>query len=485
MGEIELIEILPPQGQINAQVVVPGSKSVTNRALVLSALARGDVELRGALWSEDTQIMVECLRRLGYRISVESEAFEPCNRVIKVECKGGEVPRGGDESNPLELYVGNAGTAARFIVAMLAMGSGVYRVIGSERMNERPQAGLFNALRELGYRIESPNNKLPALIYGGGKRPGRCTVDISESTQFASALLLCSHVAGWEIKITGTNVEESPYIKMTEEMLKVFPHNGGVFDVEADASSGSYFIASGSLKKIEKANELQLSEPADEYTSTLLRKRRKYPIDLSVDVINWPTSGWQIDEAFKEIFRDLAGFMIGCGDVTEEQMVSWLGSEWRNSDIILNQKPVVISREKDLGDSILTLMAIAPLATMPIWFRDLKRLRLQECERVAAMRVELTKCGAKVVEEGDTLKVFPSILHGAEIETYNDHRIAMAFAVLGIRVPGIKIKNPACVKKTFPNFFAKLAEPPPNGTGIIIKDCKSGRTLSPQELVFY
>jgi 3-phosphoshikimate 1-carboxyvinyltransferase len=142
----------------------------------------------------------------------------------------------------------------------------------------------------------------------------------------------------------------------------------------------------------------------------------------------------------------------------------------------------VISRLNELADSIMTAIVLAPFAGQPIKFIDLGRLRVQECERVVALRTELTKCGAKVVEEGDTLTVYPSKLHGAEIETYNDHRMAMCFAILGLKVPGIKIKNPACVKKTFPNFFQKLAAPPPNGLGATILDAKTGRKLELKEL---
>jgi 3-phosphoshikimate 1-carboxyvinyltransferase len=130
----------------------------------------------------------------------------------------------------------------------------------------------------------------------------------------------------------------------------------------------------------------------------------------------------------------------------------------------------------------MTAISLAPFSLEPIRFADLARLRVQECERVVALRTELTKCGAKVVEEGDTLTVYPSQLHGAEIETYNDHRMAMCFAILGLKVPGIKIKNPACVKKTFPNFFQKLAAPPPKGLGTVIRDAKTGRSLAQDEL---
>jgi 3-phosphoshikimate 1-carboxyvinyltransferase len=150
----------------------------------------------------------------------------------------------------------------------------------------------------------------------------------------------------------------------------------------------------------------------------------------------------------------------------------------------------VFSRKYDLGDSIMTAIIWSAheearfvlLGGEAFRFTDLGRLRVQETERVVALRTELTKCGAKVVEEGDTLTVYPSELHGAEIETYNDHRMAMCFAILGLKVPGIKIKNPACVKKTFPNFFQKLAAPPPNGLGAAILDAKTGRKLSGEEL---
>ena len=135
----------------------------------------------------------------------------------------------------------------------------------------------------------------------------------------------------------------------------------------------------------------------------------------------------------------------------------------------------------------MTAIVIAPLGEWIhgekfIKFTDLSRLRVQECERVYSLKTELTKCGSKVVEEGDTLTVYPSSLHGAEIETYGDHRMAMCFAVLGLKVPGIKIKNPACVKKTFPNFFQKLAAPPPKGLGAEIRDAKTGRKLGHEEL---
>ena len=442
----DLIEIVPLDKPVRAEITVPGSKSITNRALVLAALADGETILTGALWSEDTQIMVECLQKLGFMVNVAPDPDEICNRTITVYGRGGTIPGGGTAENPLELFVGNAGTAARFLTVLVCLGKGVYRLHGVPRMHERPQAALFQALRELGYRVDSPNDKLPAVIFGGSSRrestqtsSGRnqsrltsaATVSIEESSQFASALLLCAKTGGWKIEVVGENAEESPYVAMTSKMIEAFPKSGGKFQIEPDASSGSYFWGVAWL--FERAG-----------------------FSNEIIVYDWPRteSQWQLDAQFR--------IYIGLG-------------------LNVGMKRV-ISRLNELADSIMTATILAPFAGQPIKFIDLGRLRVQECERVVALRNELTKCGAKVVEEGDTLTVYPSKLHGAEIETYNDHRMAMCFAILGLKVPGIKIKNPACVKKTFPNFFQKLAAPPPKGLGATILDAKMGRKLEMKEL---
>ena len=429
----ELIEIVPLDKPVRAEITVPGSKSITNRALILAALAEGEVTLEGALWSEDTQIMAECLQELAFMVDVKPDPNEICNRTITVYGKGGLVPPGGSEQQPVELFVGNAGTAARFLAAFVCLGKGAYRIHGAPRMHERPQAALFKALRELGYRVDSPNDKLPALFHGFGPNPdAKCRVGIEESSQFASALLLCAKAGGWQVQATGENAEESPYVRLTSALCRMFPlaNKRFSFMVEPDASSGSYFWAAG-----------WLSNPAS-------RSNERFLDDSPVRIRYWPVSGWQIDAEFPQ-FLPL---------------------------------PQTISRESQLGDSIMTAVVLAPFADHVIRFDDLTRLRHQECERVVALRTELTRCGAKVVEDGDTLTVYPSKLHGAEIETYNDHRMAMCFAILGLKVPGIKIKNPACVKKTFPNFFQKLAAPPPKGLGAVIRDAKTERSLAQDEL---
>ena len=417
----DLIEIVPLSAAPEVEITVPGSKSITNRALILAALAEGEVTLEGALWSEDTQVMVEALQKLGYSIEVQPDPGEAANRTIHVAGLGQAIPSGGTEDKPLELFVGNAGTAARFLTAFLCLGRGVYRLSGVLRMHERPQAALLQALRELGYRIDSENDRLPVTIHGQGPSGGSCRVDIAMSTQFASALLLGAGIGRWQVGIDGEQGAASPYVAMTSSLIDVFPSRGGSFAIEPDASGGSYFWAAGYI----------LSEASS----------------LPVQVARWPSSGWQIDTAFPGRLP----------------------------------LPPSTSRQDNLGDSIMTAIAIAPLARRQTKFTELGRLRVQECERVVAMRTELAKCGAAIDESGDTLTVQPGALHGAEVDTYEDHRMAMCFATLGLKVPGIRIKNPACVRKTFPTFFQKLAAHVPLGLGATVRD-GNGNELKPEQL---
>jgi 3-phosphoshikimate 1-carboxyvinyltransferase len=410
------VEIVPLARPVRAEVVVPGSKSITNRALILAALSSGTTTLTGALWSDDTQVMVEALTALGFAVTVATDPDEPSNRTITVVGQGGRLPRAGTREAPLELFVGNAGTAARFLAALVCLGHGSYRLSGVARMHERPQAPLFEALRALGCEIDAPAGKLPAVFHARGGQPGRVAVSARESSQFASALLLAAPVAGWQIDVEGQPLQESagdelPYVEMTRALQRAFP-SGGTFAIEPDASSGSYVWAAGWL----------LDRPGPTAGSR-------------VTVRQWPTSGWQIDAQFPR-FLPL---------------------------------PQTTSRERDLGDSIMTAIALAPFAAHPTRFTDLGRLRVQECERVVALRTELSKCGARVEETGDTLIVQPGPLHGAEIETYGDHRMAMCFATLGLVVPGMRIRDPGCVAKTFPDFFTKLAAPPPGGLGATVR----------------
>lgn len=461
----EVIEIVPVRRLVRAEVTVPGSKSITNRALVLAALGDGTTVLRNALWSEDTQVMVGALRALGIVVDVAADPHESCNRVIAVRGCGGRLPM-ESKSEPIDLYVGNAGTAARFLTALACLGRGRYRLHGTDRMHQRPQSGLFKALRSLGYRIESSNDRLPAVVHGTGPRPGRCTVVVDESSQFASALLLAGVVGQWEVEIAGSeSMEEQGYIEMTRRMIECFPRTGGEFVIEPDASSGSYFIGAGWL--LAASDAVRASALRTGAGSVTLPEENAKPVSVK----DWPQTDWQIDTRFPKYLP----------------------------------LPREISRARDLGDAIMTAVVLAADidsgriweldrdcrymyvsgegCDRPVVFTQLGRLRLQECERVAALRTELQKCGAKVVELGDTLEVWPSRLHGTEIETYNDHRMAMCFSILGLKVPGLKIKNPACVKKTFPDFYVKLAQPEPTGLGATILDARAREIIGMHDLI--
>lgn len=431
----DLIEIVPPQRPQPVLVSVPGSKSITNRALVLAALADGTTTLLGALWSEDTEIMVDALRRLGFDVAVQPDAAEEGNRTIVVTGLGGRIPNAGTGNEPLDLHVGNAGTVARFLMALVALGGGAYRLHGTPRMHQRPQGALVAALRQLGYRVEASDGRLPVVVQGESATQVRaCRVSIEESSQFASALLLAAGAGGWQVAVEGEDAEESAYVAMTSKLIEAFPRHGGEFRIEPDCSSASYFLAAGALLP-----------------------------ETRLQVASWPESDWQIDARFVDF---LARFRDGQTDGRPGAQEGY----------------PELSRARDLGDSIMTAIVLAPLLPRPSRFVDLGRLRLQESERVEALRVELTRCGAEVSENGETLEVRPSALHGAEILTYDDHRIAMCFATLGLKVPGMRIRDPGCVNKTFPNFFARLATAPPNGLGATVLDAKTGRALSGADL---
>jgi len=302
----DLIEVSPPGRQKESKVVLPGSKSLTNRALILAALASKPVTLRGALWSEDTQAMVKCLHWLGFPVEVTDDPAEPANRTLKIQGAGGEIPNAGTPDEPIELFVENAGTAARFLPPMLCLGHGSYRVSGIERMHQRPQAALVAALRQLGYRIDTANDRLPAVVCGTGPRPGAaCSVSVEESSQFASALLLSAGIGGWQVSVTGANEDELPYVDMTRRLVKDFPRNGGTYDIEADASGASYFWGA----------------------DWLLREGGS-----RVTVVPTPSSGMQADQKFLDLIAQ---------------------GTWRPS----------YSRQTDLADSIMTAIVLAPFAS--------------------------------------------------------------------------------------------------------------------------
>lgn len=398
----------------NCTITVPGSKSITNRALILAALADGKCTLHGALWADDTQVMVDSLQRLGFEVTVEPDPAEECNRTITVVGRGGEIP-----AKKAELYVGNAGTAARFLTALVCLGHGEYKISGDARMHERPMKELFDALKLLGAKIEAENDYLPATISASGLSGGEISVSATKSSQFASALILISkHTKGGDLDVTmatqrAANRDELNYFLMTHNMVLTWAARGR-YDIEPDFSSASYFLAAahilGGQVTVEK---------------------------------DWP-SQQQIDSQFPRFLQR---------PLTLEELATIPQP--------VRTRPRKVSRAFQLGDSIMTLAICALFDWQPLEIVGATGMRLQETDRIKAMVTELQRVGAKAEEHDDGFIVWPaepSQLHGADIETYNDHRMAMCFAVLGLKVPGIRIKNPSCVSKTFPNFFEKLEQ---------------------------
>jgi 3-phosphoshikimate 1-carboxyvinyltransferase len=384
----DILEIKPLTKPPNCTITVPGSKSITNRALILAALAKGKCTLRGALWADDTQVMVDSLQKLGFDTTVEPDPNEDCNRTITVIGRGGEIP-----AKKTELYVGNAGTAARFLTALVCLGHGEYSIRGDERMHERPMHDLFYALQQLGVEVQATHGCLPAVIRTKGLKGGHVTVSAKQSSQFASALLLIADKAQFELQLVEPD-EPYSYVDMTRKMVKNFRHD---YLIEPDLSSASYFVAAAHLTA------------------------------GCVEIGGQPLNSLQVDGKFPQFLPP----------------------------------PTTVSRLRDLGDSVMTLAICALFGKYPVSITDAARMREQESDRIHAMVKELLRVGAKAEERKGGFTVWPAEpgqLHGADIETYNDHRIAMCFSVLGLKVPGIRIKNPQCVSKTFPNFFEKLEQ---------------------------
>ncbi len=386
----DFLSIQPLRGPVCASISVPGSKSLTNRSLVLAALAQGRTTLLGALWSEDTQVMVEALQKLGIEVILSADASNPCNRTISVRGCGGIIP-----VESADLFVGTAGTAARFLAAFCALGKGSYRLHGTPRMHERPMRELFDALRQLGARVEATEGRLPVVI-GGPLRPGKVMVAGEESSQFASALLLISKIARLEVASP-----ESSYVTMTRRLLADWEKADEIRDIEPDASSASYFLALRHL-----------------HGGTL-------------KIARWPKNSTQIDHRLEKFLPP----------------------------------PVRVSRKKDLGDAVLTLAVTAAALRRPFHLVEAGNLRKQECDRIAALATELTRCGVPATGTAEELVLAPArAFQKATIETYHDHRIAMSFALLGTMdgmgdgQPWITIQDPGCVAKTFPNFFETLEE---------------------------
>jgi 3-phosphoshikimate 1-carboxyvinyltransferase len=426
----ETIELTLPErleiqtsGPSRARVRPPGSKSLTNRALPCAALARGTSLLRGALESDDTHVMIEALTQLGVKI-----ACDPAAKTIKVVGCGGPVP-----ARHAELFVGNSGTSIRFLTAMLAAGQGTYRLDGTPRMRERPIGDLIEALGQLGAKVECELNNgcPPVVVHAAGLSGGRATIRGDVSSQFLSGLLMAAPYARGtvELALAGELVSQ-PYVEMTLAVMAAFgvevaadgfselsilPSRGYLgcdYSIEPDASAASYFFAAAAITGGE----------------------------ITVDGLT--ESSLQGDVDFVDVLR-----RMGCEVDYGANSIRVFGGKLKGVEVDMNE----------ISDTVQTLGAVALFADGPTTITNVGHIRHKETDRIAALATELRKLGATVEERSDGLRITPGALHGAEIDTYDDHRMAMSLALAGLRVPGVVIKDPACVNKTYPEFFQDLA----------------------------
>lgn len=417
------LQIQPLERPPDATVRVPGSKSISNRALLVAALARGDSHLSGALFSDDTRHMAASLRALG--IAVEEDEAGESFRV-----------RGGDGRWPAagaDLFAGNAGTAMRFLTAAVCLGHGRYRVDGDPRMRERPIDDLVDALGQLGARVrcEMRPGCPPVVVEADGLPGGEAVISGERSSQFVSALLQVAPYAARDVVLTVPGrLITPPYVDMTIGVMAQFGvtverdgyrrfavaagqrYAGRDYAIEPDASSAHYFLAAAAL------------------TGGRVRVEGLGRDALQGDVR----------------FADLLGEM-GARVRWEERAVEVSGPpRLRAVDADLNA----------MSDTAPTLAVLGAFADGPVSIRNVAHVRWQESDRLRAVATELQRLGVRVDEKEDGLVVHPSPVRPARVETYNDHRIAMAFALAGLKAPGVEIADPGCVAKTFPDYFRRL-----------------------------
>ncbi len=430
------LEIIPLEKPPAAAVQVPGSKSITNRALVLAALVAWPdcVALVGALRSEDTELMVAALQKLGFLVEADWTA-DPTRIIV-----GPQTSEDNDcPPRPTDLFVGNSGTTMRFLTALVTLGQGRFRLDGVARMRERPIQDLLDALHQVGVEAvsEHGNGCPPIYIQSKGFWTGNSIrIKGNVSSQFLSALLMVAPFACREepfsIAVEGPLVSQ-PYVDMTVRMIEEWNlpiesergcyktvHAGANgyhlpslerYVIEPDASAASYFFAAAAI------SGGRVTLPGLGETSL------------------------QGDVKFVDLLQEM-----GCNVERNQFAIIVAGRPLHGIDVDMNA----------ISDTVMTLAAVACFAEGPTTIRNVAHIRHKETDRLAALATELRKVGAEVEEFADGLKITPRPLHGAEIDTYNDHRMAMSMALIGLKVPGIVIKNPGCVAKTYPHFFQDL-----------------------------
>ena len=420
----ERLEVAPLGHPVDAEVAVPGSKSVTNRALLVAALADGASTIKNALFSDDPYYLMESLARLGFDVRADREAGE-----VRIAGRGGKIPRGD-----VEVFVGNAGTVARFLPPALALGPGPYTVDGVPRMRERPIKDLVDAMRGLGAGVgyAEEDGRFPLVVGGGGLAGGRTVVRGGGSSQFVSGLLMAAPYADAPVVLDVEGRESWPYVGITQDVMRRFgveveaseglarlavgrgPYRACAFEVEPDASAASYFLALAAV------------------TGGRVR------------VPGLGSGSSQGDLRFAGVLGEMGCEVELGGDHVEVRGPARL----RGIEVDMGS----------FSDTMMTLAAIAPFASSPTTITSVGHTRHQETDRVSAVVAELSRLGVGVEEWDDGLRVWPGPLRPAVVRTYGDHRMAMAFAVAGLAAPAptVTIDDPGCVTKTFPGYFRAL-----------------------------
>jgi 3-phosphoshikimate 1-carboxyvinyltransferase len=411
-----------PLSHCDGVVTIPGSKSYTHRALILSSLADGESVLIHALRCEDTEHTVQALIKFGVEVFWESDR-------VRVQGKGGKFKATDDR-----IDVGNSGASMRFLTALAALKNGVTLLDGSERMRKRPVGELLNGLGELGVKAYSQKGDdcPPVIVESQGLKGGTVRIKGEESSQFLSSLLM---VAPYALKDVGIDVigplASKPYVDITQDVMSAF----GVeiksqgfrsffvkagqrylpqkYRIEGDASSASYFFSAAAVCR------------------GRVKVKNLNPVTLQGDI------------GFLKILE-----RMGCSVTRGKDWIEVLGKKLHGIEMDMNEMP----------DLVPTLAVIAAFAQGKTVIRNIGHLRFKESDRIHALAAELSKMGIRVKEEEDRLEIEGGKPHGAEIETYDDHRLAMSFAVAGLAVPGVKIKGERCVDKSFPGFWEVLQE---------------------------
>lgn len=415
------IEIRPVE-TLSAAVRVPGSKSYTQRALVIASLAEGKSLLRNPLRSEDTDHLLEALGLLGAEIA-------PAGEDLLVTGTGGRIGNPGRD-----ICLGNNGTATRFLISVVSLGSGDYRLTGTPRLGERPVRPLLNALRDLGgsSTCEAKEGYLPLVIHARGIRGGRVIFDRVESSQYISSLLISAPLARGDVEISVRgSLASRPYVAMTVDAMEQFGasvemagenhfsvrsgqhYRGTDYFIEGDASSASYFFLAAALCR------------------------------GTVRVLNLNAGTLQGDGGFLGILERL-----GCSVSSGGSWVEVTGKELIGGELAFDMGDM-----PDMVPTLAILSAVRPGRTV---IRNAAHLRIKESDRLQATARELSKTGILAEEREDGLVITGGRPRGAEIETYDDHRIAMSFAILGLAVPGMRIRGGGCVRKSFPGFWEEM-----------------------------